>query len=53
MRRLLDHAWPGNVRELAHVVERGVLLATNDEISPDDLGLDADSRIARCNSPAT
>jgi two-component system, NtrC family, response regulator HydG len=41
MRRLLDHAWPGNVRELAHVVERGVLLASNDEISPDDLGLDA------------
>ena len=41
MRRLLDHAWPGNVRELAHVVERGVLLATTEEISPDDLGLDA------------
>ena len=41
MRRLLDHAWPGNVRELDHVVERGVLLASNDEISPDDLGLDA------------
>jgi len=41
MRRLLDHAWPGNVRELAHVVERGVLLASNDEISPEDLGLDA------------
>ena len=41
MRRLLDHAWPGNVRELAHVVERGVLLASNEEISPDDLGLDA------------
>ncbi|MEO8846330.1 MAG: sigma-54 dependent transcriptional regulator [Kofleriaceae bacterium] len=41
MRRLLDHAWPGNVRELAHVVERGVLLASSDEISPDDLGLDA------------
>jgi two-component system response regulator HydG len=40
MRRLLDHAWPGNVRELAHVVERGVLLASNEEISPDDLGLD-------------
>jgi len=41
MRRLLDHAWPGNVRELAHVVERGVLLASYDEISPEDLGLDA------------
>jgi two-component system response regulator HydG len=40
MRRLLDHMWPGNVRELAHVVERGVLLATSEEIAPDDLGLD-------------
>lgn len=37
---LLDHAWPGNVRELAHVVERGVLLASNQEISVEDLGLD-------------
>ncbi len=40
MRRLLDYAWPGNVRELAHVVERGVLLASDDEISVADLGLE-------------
>jgi two-component system response regulator HydG len=37
---LLDHAWPGNVRELAHVVERGVLLASHPDISIEDLGLD-------------
>ena len=40
LRCFLDHAWPGNVRELAHVVERGVLLANNPEISVDDLGLE-------------
>jgi two-component system response regulator HydG len=40
MRRLLDHDWPGNVRELAHVVERGVLLASTSEIAIADLGLE-------------
>ncbi len=35
--RLLDQPWPGNVRELAHVVERGVLLATGAEIGVDEL----------------
>ncbi|MFT3696934.1 MAG: sigma-54 dependent transcriptional regulator [Kofleriaceae bacterium] len=44
MKQLLDHAWPGNVRELAHVIERGVLLATSEEIAPDDLGLAGDSK---------
>jgi two-component system response regulator HydG len=37
MRKLLDHAWPGNVRELAHAVERGVVLASEPEISEIDL----------------
>jgi two-component system response regulator HydG len=37
--RMLDHPWPGNVRELAHVVERGVLLATDREVAEADLGL--------------
>ena len=43
MRRMLDHTWPGNVRELAHVVERGVLLASHDEISIADLGLETET----------
>jgi two-component system response regulator PilR (NtrC family)/two-component system response regulator HydG len=33
--------WPGNVRELSHVVERAVTLSTGEEISPDDLALEA------------
>ena len=36
---LLRHAWPGNVRELAHVVERSVLMAGDDTIKVDHLGL--------------
>jgi Nif-specific regulatory protein len=33
------HSWPGNVRELKNAVERAVVLATGDEITPADLGL--------------
>jgi len=36
---LMRHAWPGNVRELAHVVERAVLMASDDVIKADHLGL--------------
>ncbi len=34
---LSAHSWPGNVRELANVVERAVVLATDDEIGPEVL----------------
>ena len=33
------HSWPGNVRELQHAIERGVLLATGDEVLCADLCL--------------
>ncbi len=36
---LMRHGWPGNVRELAHVVERAVLMAGDDTIKADHLGL--------------
>ena len=36
---LLTHSWPGNVRELANLMERAVLFADTDEISPDLLEL--------------
>ena len=32
---LMSHAWPGNVRELRNVVERAVVLATQEELGPD------------------
>lgn len=33
--QLLAHNWPGNVRELANVMERAVILATSDLITPE------------------
>jgi two-component system response regulator GlrR len=35
MQQLMLYHWPGNVRELANVVERAVVLATDDLITPD------------------
>ncbi len=37
---LLAHAWPGNVRELENAVERAVVLARSEEITPEDLLLE-------------
>jgi len=39
MRALTEYSWPGNIRELDHTVERAVLLARGDNISPGDLAL--------------
>jgi len=35
MKLLLDYTWPGNVRELENVIERAVVLAPGDTITPD------------------
>jgi DNA-binding NtrC family response regulator len=37
---LLAHQWPGNVRELENAVERAVVLARGEEITPEDLLLE-------------
>src|SRR6185369_6620133 len=37
---LLAHPWPGNVRELENAVERAVVLARAEEITPEDLLLE-------------
>ena len=37
MRLLGDFDWPGNVRQLANVVERAVVLSSDDLIGKDDL----------------
>jgi len=39
-RAMLDYEWPGNVRALRHAVERAVILAEEDVLSPSDLQLD-------------
>jgi two-component system nitrogen regulation response regulator NtrX len=39
MQKLQAYAWPGNVRELRNVVERMLLFATNDEVSPQSVNM--------------
>jgi transcriptional regulator with PAS, ATPase and Fis domain len=40
MQRLLTYDWPGNVRELRNVIERALLLETDDVILPEHLVLE-------------
>ncbi len=35
LRIMMEHEWPGNVRELENAMERGVVLATSNAITPD------------------
>ena len=37
LKRLISFPWPGNVRELENAIERAVLLAKSDEITPSEL----------------
>lgn len=46
---LLNHSWPGNVRELHNVIQRAVVMCENDQITPDDLGIDCiERRVTPC-----
>jgi two-component system response regulator AtoC len=49
---LEQYRWPGNVRELRNVIERAVLLATDDMISARDLPFSVDVDAARA-TPST
>jgi DNA-binding NtrC family response regulator len=57
MQVLMDHNWPGNVRELENVVERAVVLATEEtvpvEVLPEHLLLAGGIRIHRGDEPLT
>jgi len=37
LKRLLEYNWPGNVRELRNAIDRAVIMAESDEITPRDL----------------
>lgn len=36
---LNEYSWPGNIRELKNIVERAIIISSNDEIRPEDLHL--------------
>ena len=38
-RRMHDYMWPGNVRQLRNAIDSAIVMADEDEIQPDDLGL--------------
>lgn len=37
MKHLVSYPWPGNVRELENVIERAIVLADSDTVTPDQL----------------
>jgi DNA-binding NtrC family response regulator len=37
LRRLVEYNWPGNVRELKNAIDRAIILAEGDEVTPRDL----------------
>jgi DNA-binding NtrC family response regulator len=39
LRMLMDYSWPGNVRQLDSVIEKAVLLASSDIITPADVDI--------------
>jgi DNA-binding NtrC family response regulator len=43
---MLNYPWPGNVRELENAIERAVILADDQWITPELLGLDHDTKPA-------
>jgi DNA-binding NtrC family response regulator len=38
---MVRHPWPGNVRELSNRIQRAVLVASGEALTPSDLGFDA------------
>ncbi len=37
LEKFMDYDWPGNIRELKNSIERGVILATNDQMKMEDV----------------
>jgi len=41
---LEEYSWPGNIRELENVIERGILIANDKYIMPEDLSIFNDQK---------
>jgi DNA-binding NtrC family response regulator len=52
-RALLSHPWPGNVRELFNRMQRAVLVAAGEAMTPADLGLGPEGTSATTPADAT
>lgn len=50
--KLMNYRWPGNIRELQHTIERSVILAENDILSPDDFFFKQEVTIKEITSEA-
>jgi len=49
LRKLEAYQWPGNVRELKNVIERSVILANDDELTPEVLPYEIQHQITNSN----
>jgi DNA-binding NtrC family response regulator len=50
---LRTHSWPGNIRELRNVLERAALLASRDQLEPEDLRFGGPGLPEETATPAT
>lgn len=48
---LLSYSWPGNVRELKNILERAILLESEDVLMPEDLSICSDRILDSVPSP--
>ncbi len=53
LERLTSYSWPGNVRELENVIERAVILADTDRLTPQELPESIVSAVAADGSDAS
>jgi len=51
--KLMTYSWPGNIRELLHTIERAVILCEEDILKAEDFLLNAKSKVATPQGPAT
>jgi two-component system response regulator AtoC len=45
VRKIMSYSWPGNIRELQNIVQRSVLMTTNDFVDDKDIPIDVNSTV--------